>query len=151
MRIRPSALDYYRLPPGPRSPGRRISRRIHLNTEEFLKNALPVSYIYTDSPSKRRRPVVGIEKEEGTTVGIPPELQHADGRRSLIKDESIAACVLVCVQDIDKRLRRLEDIVLGRRGPWSPRSPRSPRDAEADLRDDAVQRPFDLSPDTGAY
>jgi len=95
------------------SPPRRISRPLQMDAVAFLRHAVPVTYAYTDSPgNRRRRQAAGIEKEPGASLGIPKELQHADGRARLIKDEYLSTLLLACLKNLDRRLAALEAMLL---------------------------------------
>jgi hypothetical protein len=96
------------LSPSP-SPPKRMSAPIRIDVSTFLRNAVPVTYSYVDSPhNRRRRRVFGIEKTEGAHVGIPAVLQHSAGDVRMIKDECLSALLLVCLRDLNHRVASLE-------------------------------------------
>ena len=107
---------YHRLKSAPASPPRRISRPLRLDATAFLRHATPVTYTYTDSPgNRRRRQAAGIEKPAGTSLGIPQELQHLDGRVRLIKEEYLTTLLLACLRSINERVSALENTLRMRR------------------------------------
>lgn len=95
----------------------RTSLPFDFDAERFLKNSLPVTYQYSDSPSNtRRRRSAGIEKHDNTVLGIPGSFQHLGSRgETLICDENMSVCIVACMKHLLDRIEDLEHMIRGMR------------------------------------
>lgn len=120
---RKSDSDVYLRLDGRSSPGRpggfadllpsRTSVPFDFDAERFLKNSLPVTYKYSDSPKKGvRRRTAGIEKHDNTMLGIPGHFQHlGPAGETLVCDENMNVCAVACMKHLLDRIEDLEHMV----------------------------------------
>ena len=86
----------------------RESIRITLNIDTFLENGIPVEYKYNDDKDEKT-PIIGIEKLEGTTMGIPGHFTHlgTHGER-LIKDNTLNVLLFHCIKKQNEEIKELK-------------------------------------------
>jgi hypothetical protein len=91
----------------------RTSLPFDFDAERFLKNSLPATYQYSDSPSNtRRRRSAGIEKHNNTTLGVPGSFQHLGSRgETLVCDENMSVCMVACMKHLLNRIEDLEHMI----------------------------------------
>ena len=94
-------------------PPLRTSVPFDFDAERFLKNSLPVTYKYPDSPKKGvLRRTAGIEKHHNTMLGIPGSFQHRGAQdETLVCDQNMNVCAVACMKHLLDRIEDLEHMV----------------------------------------
>lgn len=82
----------------------RESHPINIDVPKFLKNAIPVEYTYLQGGG---RPV-GIEKAEGTEVGIAGRLLHQENGKTMIKENTLMVLLFACLKNQQQQINKLE-------------------------------------------
>ena len=88
----------------------RESIRLTLDIDSILENGVPVEYRYTTEKKQRKNSIVGIEKEEGSTMGIPGHFMYRGKNDEIkIKDGVINVIMFHCLKKQNEEIKHLSE------------------------------------------
>ena len=82
----------------------RESHPIRIDVHKFLNNAIPVEYSYCRGSGC----LVGIEKDEGTEVGISGCFLRQENGKTLVKENVLIVLLLACLKNQQQEINKLK-------------------------------------------